>query len=171
MVRCRTGDLVADQAVHGSDVDDAAVFCGNHGFLRNCAGNPEGPEEVDVHLIAELLIRDVFRGSDSARPRIVDQDINAAEFLHDGIHHRIDIGRVCDVTSHSKRLYSKLFGYFSRYFLNQILTACHSYDVCSLIGQGFCHLNTKSCGTTGNNRDLSFKIKIILHVSISCHMI
>ena len=144
MIRCGAGDLIAYQAIHGSDIDDTAVLSRDHGLLCDSAGNAESSEKVDLHFILELRIRDIFSRSNSARTGIVDHDIDAAEFLKNSVNDCVDILCICNVAAAGHCLNAEFVGDFLCDLLDQILAACNSNDISALVRKRFRHLNTES---------------------------
>ena len=165
MIRRGAGDLVADQTVHGSDIDDAAVLRADHRLLRDSAGNAEGSEQVDVHLIAELLVRDILSRGHRAGSCVVDQDIDPSELLQDGVNHFLDRLRIGDVAADRQCLHAILLGNLLRHGVNHVLSARNRHDRSTLVRQRLRHLYAKACGAPCHNRYLSVQVKIILQIN------
>ena len=164
MIRRGTGDLVADQAIHGCDIDDASVLRRDHRFLRSCAGNAEGTEQINIHLISKLLVRNILGRSHSARTGVVDQDINSSELLQYGIDHVFHRRCVRDVAADRKRLHAEFIRDLLRDSVDHVLAAGNGYNRGTLIGQRLGHLHAKSGRAARHNRNLTLQIKIILHL-------
>lgn len=74
--------FVDDEARHGADIDDHAVFLGQHLFAKFAAA-PECAVQVDVNDVEPMFIGDGFgRGFGTCDTGIVDQNINAAFTAH-----------------------------------------------------------------------------------------
>lgn len=160
------GDLVAHQAVHGGDVDDAPVLGGDHGLLRHGPGHPEGAEQVDVHLVGELRVGDVLGGGDGAGPGVVDQDVDAAQLLQHRVHHGVDGLGVGDVAADGQSRHAVFGGDLGGHGLDLVLPPGHGHNARALIGQRLGHLHTQSAGAAGDNGHLAGEVKIVLHLVI-----
>ena len=164
MVRSRTTDLISDKTVHGSDVDDTAVLRADHVLLSNRSCDSEGTEQVDVHLVVELLVGDVLGRSNSAGTCVIYEDVYAAELLDHLIDHGVDSICVSDVAAESECLHAEILGDLRAYRVDHFLAAGNSNDSTALACQCFCHLNTKTGGASGNDCNLSLEVKIVCHV-------
>ena len=155
MVGGGRGDLVAHEAVHGRDVDDAAVSSREHGLCGDGTGHLEGAEEVDVHLAGELLVGDLLRRGHRAGAGVVDEDVDAAEALHDrvdGLLHALRIGHVAD-DAHRADAVGLL--QHRGVFLDHRLAAGEADDIAALVGQRLGHLDAEAGAATGHDSDLA----------------
>ena len=170
MIRCRAGHFVADKTVHRSDIDDPAVFGGDHGLLGNGTRYLEGAEQVDIHLTGELVVCDVFRRSDCAGAGVVDQDINPSIFFQNLVNHFLDHLCICNIASDRESLYAELLPDLRSHFFNFLLSSRNRNNDSPLICKCFRHLNAQSAGTSGDNGNSSLKIKILFHVYLPEHL-
>ena len=157
------GDLVANQTVHGGDVDDPAIAGGDHGLVRHGTGHLEGAEQVDVQLILELGVGDLLRGGHSAGTGVVDENVDAAHFLHhliDGRLHAVSIG---DITDNANGLDAILLLQHGGVLLHLFLPAGKADNVGALAGKCLGHLNTQAGGAACHKGDSICKIKIVFH--------
>ncbi len=88
----------ATLAADGGDLlDDAAgglLFTHDlHGF----AGDGDEAEEIDVHLLVDLGVFELFKGTAEAVAGVVDHDVDAAKLLEGGVEGGGDGGVVGDV--------------------------------------------------------------------------
>ena len=161
VIRGCGSDLVAYESVHAGDVDDPAVAGRDHGLLGDRAGEPEGAEEVDLHLVVELLVGDVLGRSHCAGAGIVDEDVYPAETLHhlvDGLFHH---GGVGDVAADGQGLHLELIADHLGDFLELVFASCYGNDVASLVCEGACHLHAEAGGAAGDDGYLSGEVEII----------
>src|SRR5918911_603707 len=66
------------------DVDDAAPAPLLH-LRPDQARESDGGEELQIEVLAPDLVRDLLEGQRSGRAGVVDQDIDLAEAVHDGV--------------------------------------------------------------------------------------
>ena len=145
-------------------------FAGTMAFFCDCAGNLEGTEQIDIHLTGELVVCDVLCGSNCAGAGVVDQDIDPAIFFQDLVDHFLDHLCIGNITADRESLNSEFLMNLGGDFFNFLLSAGDGNDSRALICQCFRHLHTKSAGTSGDNRDSSFKIKILFHHYLPKHL-
>ena len=162
VVRGGTDNEVAHQAVHRSDVDDAAVAGLDHLFAE-LAGAVERAEEIDVQLFLELLVGDFLSRGHGTRAGVVHQDVHAAEALHRGGHGGLDVLRVGNITGKREHLNTKFSVDGFRIFLQEVHTAGEQHQVGALAREGLGHLEAQAGGRAGHYGDASRKIEIILH--------
>ncbi len=160
MIRGCRRDLVADQAVHGRDVDNAAVGSRKHGLLRNSAGHFERAQKVDVQLIFKLRVGNIFRRSYRAGAGIVDENINAAEIGKDLVHDCVDHFGLRNVAGIAGCRNTELLRDCRCVLFHEILAARKKSDRRAFRCQCLRHLNAKACGSAGHDSDLSGEIKI-----------
>jgi hypothetical protein len=73
-VRAGTGQR--HEPHHAADLDDGTAAAGPH-VRQDQAGQPHGPEEQDVELVAELLLGGLLDGADDPVAGVVDQHVDA----------------------------------------------------------------------------------------------
>ena len=115
------------------------------------------------YFAVKLLVGDVFCRSDCAGTCIVDQDIDAAEFLQDFRDCCVYFLCIRDINRYREGFNAVLIMDLLRDFLDFVFTAGHRDDDRSLICERFRHLDAKSAGASGNDRNAASQIKIIFH--------
>ena len=165
MIRRARSNLVAHEAIHRSDVDDATILRGNHSLLGNGTSHSERTEEVDLHLVVELLVGDVLSRGYSTRSSIVDEDVDAAKVLHGLANNIVAHLRIRDVATNRQHLHAILLAQLLRHLLEFFHTACDRHDVTSLICQCLGHLNTQSTRATRYDCHVAFHVEIVFHNS------
>ena len=113
-------------------------------MLRHSTRHLERAEQVDLHLVVELLIGDILSGSNSTRSGIVDEDIDASEVLHRLAYHIVAHLSICHIAAYRQHLYAIRFAQFGCHFFQFLHTACNRNDVATLIGQSLRHLHSQS---------------------------
>ncbi len=162
MVGSASHDKVAHEAIHRSDVDDAAITGLDH-LLTEFTCADEGSEEVDLHLVLELIVGDFLGGSDCSGACIVHEDIYAAELLDrcgDCCLHLFGIG---DVACERKNLDTEFGIDGLRVFFKKVHTTCKKHKICALAGKCLGHLEAQACGCAGNDCYTAGEIEIIFH--------
>ena len=99
---------------------------------------------------------DYFCRSDRARSRIVDQNINSAEFSDNFVYHRVYVIRIRDVATNGKGFNAVFLFDFLCDFFYEVLSSCNDDDVRALVSECLCHLNAEPRGAAGYDSDLSF---------------
>jgi len=162
MIGRASADEVAHEAIHRSDVDDAAITCLDHLFTEfTCAD--ESAEKVDLHLVLELIIGDFLGGSDGTGACIVHEDIYAAEFLHrcgNCCLHPLGVG---DVACERKNLDAEFGGDGLCILFKKVHTTCKKHKICALAGECLGHLEAQASGCAGNDCYAAGEIEIIFH--------
>src|SRR5690606_25250717 len=83
-------------AADGRDVHDAAAAPAHHPRDDQTAES-DGREQLEVEVFENALVGLLKEGSPDRRAGVVHQDVNAAEGVHGGVHHPLDVLGTGDV--------------------------------------------------------------------------
>ena len=169
MIGSTSYNEISYKTVHRSDVDDAAEPSLDH-LLTKFTGADECAIEVNVHLMFELVICDLFGRAYGSGAGIVHKDIYAAEFFDCSGNSSLHPFSVSNIASERENFYSEFFGDGFGVFFEEVLPAGKKYKICTLAGESLSHLEAKPGGGTRNNRYAAGKIKIIFHKRFTLSM-
>ena len=94
---------------------------------------------------------------------VVHKDVHAAEAVHCSLHGSLDLFGVGYVACEGQYLDAEFTTYRGGVLVEEVLAACEKHEIGSLAGISLCHLESEAGRSAGDNGNLAFKIKIILH--------
>ena len=163
MIRRGTADFIADEAVHGSDIDDASVLRREHCLFSDRASDLKGSAKIHVQFTVELIVRNIFCRSDCARASVIHENVDAAKLNEDFIDRRIHAVGVRNIALNSHGFDAVGFRDFFCNRFNLFFATSERDNLCTLIRQGLGHLNSKPRGATRYKSHTTSQIKIVLH--------
>ena len=162
------GDVVlrhAEDAAHRRDRHDAAVLLLDH-HAADGLGDEVHALDVRIHDLVPRLLIVVLGLFQHVQARGVHQDVDAAELLHGGFHHRVDGFRVQNVDLHAQIALAELggFGLEPRGLLR---AARRDDQVCAVLQVRFGNGHPKAARAAHNERRLALQAE---HVTIIFHL-
>ena len=143
----------ADQAMNRGDIDDAAPAALAHAGQGE-AGTVEHRGQVDRDNRVPPLDRELFDAGHVLNARVVDQNVDAAEFAFGVVDHVGDLRRVADIGRVMPHLAAKLLQ-FGNDFAGVAKTV--EYQVGASLGQALRDTQTNTAGGTGNQGGFTFQ--------------
>ena len=148
----------------GADVDDrAAPLAKHHG--RNGVDEVEGALEVDRQHGIPLRLAHTEHQAVLGNARVVDEDIDAAEGLHDLLHGLVRLFEIGGIGGNSQHTHAEGFEFFFRLQARLVDDQVRKGDISAFFRKFEGNLFADAPRCARNQRNLSFQK---FHISIIC---